>query len=106
MSTLQLIKTYSARRENKDVAGVLALLTADVVLTVNKDRFVGLPAVKEYLEKNYAPVVQQDEPTLLPDGRVRLTLKVKKFLLTIPVTSVFKVRGNEICEIAVTFSLF
>ena len=106
MSALTIVKRYTARRENKDAAGVLALMTADVVLVVNGKRYVGMNQVHAYLTANYLPAISQEEPTLLADGRVEMNLKVRKFFLTVPVRSIFTLRGVEISQIDVTATLW
>lgn len=84
---------------------VPTLLTNDVILTVNGTPYKGLTVVKQYLQANYVPVTSQGEPSLLPDGRVELRCKVKKFLLTIPIRSRYTVKENKISFIEVSVSL-
>jgi hypothetical protein len=106
MSALATVNRYVARRGQNDVAGVLTLLTADVLLTVNGKQYKGMEEVHRYLKANYVPAIWQDEPRLLADGRVEMNLKVKRFLLTIPVRTVFTLRGEDIAAMEVTASLF
>jgi len=106
MNALAVVKRYTARQGQNDVAGVLALMTADVVLVVNGKRYEGLAAVRTYLSANYTPAISQEEPRLMADGRVEMNLKVRKFFITIPVRIVFRLRGDEIAQLDVTASLF
>lgn len=105
MSAVSIVKNYSIRREKNDVNGLLTLLTADVVLTVNGKKYEGLVVVRKYLAENFVPAISLEEPVLLPDGRVKMNLKVKKFFFTIPVCTIFTLRGLEISHIDVTASL-
>ena len=106
MDSLTVVTRYLQRRAHQDVAGILALLTTDVVLCVNGISYEGLVAVRKYLTENYLPTISQDDPILLPDGRVGWNMKVRKFWLPVSVYTVFTVRDSEISRIDVTASLF